>query len=94
VCSSRVPSPCRTSNPSARKNRTTRHSMGAQCDGADPLDHGQSSPVLLPAPSASRPSGRPTCPSRASGRSSQTTPWGFPCCVRFPCVHAAANTPV
>jgi hypothetical protein len=21
-------------------------------------------------------------------------PWGFPCCVRFPCVHAAANTPV
>src|SRR5438128_5947642 len=22
-----------------------------------------------------------------------TTPWGFPCCVRFPCVHAAATTP-
>ena len=22
-----------------------------------------------------------------------TTPWGFPCFVRFPCVHAAANTP-
>ena len=22
------------------------------------------------------------------------TPWGFPCCVRFPCVHAAATTPV
>jgi len=21
------------------------------------------------------------------------TPWGFPCCVRFPCVHAAATTP-
>src|SRR6266576_360891 len=20
--------------------------------------------------------------------------WGFPCCVRFPCVHAAATTPV
>src|SRR5229473_5257212 len=35
-----------------------------------------------------------TCPSRASGWSSLTTPWGFPCCVRFPCVHAAANTPV
>ena len=31
---------------------------------------------------------------RASGWSSLTTPWGFPCCVRFPCVHAAANTPV
>src|SRR5205809_6527278 len=30
----------------------------------------------------------------ASGWSSLTTPWGFPCCVRFPCVHAAANTPV
>jgi hypothetical protein len=22
-----------------------------------------------------------------------TTPWGFPCCVRFPCVLAAATTP-
>jgi len=22
------------------------------------------------------------------------TQWGFPCCVRFPCVHAAATTPV
>ena len=21
------------------------------------------------------------------------TPWGFPCCVRFPCAHAVANTP-
>jgi hypothetical protein len=21
-----------------------------------------------------------------------TTPWGLPCCVRFPCVHAVANT--
>jgi hypothetical protein len=21
------------------------------------------------------------------------TPWGFPCCVRFPCVHAVATTP-
>src|SRR5882724_5294435 len=25
--------------------------------------------------------------------SSLTTPWGFPCFVRFPCVHAAATTP-
>ena len=24
------------------------HFVGAQCDGADPLDHGQSSPVLFP----------------------------------------------
>ena len=38
--------------------------------------------------------GRPACPSRASGWSSPTTPWGFPCCLRFPCVHAAATTPV
>jgi hypothetical protein len=38
--------------------------------------------------------GRPTCPSRASGWSSLTPSWGFPCCVRFPCVHAAATTPV
>src|SRR5262249_13703053 len=37
--------------------------------------------------------GRPACPSRASGWSSLTTPRGFPCCVRFPCVHAAATTP-
>jgi len=34
--------------------------------------------------------GRPACPSRASGWSSLTTPWGFPCFVRFPCVHAVA----
>ena len=38
--------------------------------------------------------GRPACPSRASGWSSLTTSWGFPCCGRFPCVHAAATTPV
>ena len=36
---------------------------------------------------------RPACPSRASGWSSLTSPWGFPCCVRFPCVHAVATTP-
>ena len=36
--------------------------------------------------------GRPACPSRASGWSSLTTPWGLPCCVRFPCVHAVAPT--
>jgi hypothetical protein len=36
---------------------------------------------------------RPACPSPASGWSSPTTPWGFPCCLRFPCVHAAATTP-
>jgi len=37
--------------------------------------------------------GRPVCPSRVSGWSSLTTPWGLPCCVRFPCVHAVATTP-
>jgi hypothetical protein len=36
---------------------------------------------------------RPACPSRASGWSSLTTPWGLSCCVRFPCVHAVATTP-
>ena len=36
---------------------------------------------------------RPACPSRASGWSSLTTQWGFPSCVRFPCVHAVATTP-
>ncbi len=34
------------------------------------------------------------CPSRASGWSSLTALWRFPCCVRFPCVRAAASTPV
>ena len=33
-------------------------------------------------------------PSRASGWSSLTTLWGFPCCARFPCARAAASTPV
>jgi hypothetical protein len=33
--------------------------------------------------------GRAACPSRASGWSLLTTLWGFPCCVRFSCVHAA-----
>src|SRR5882724_3797550 len=37
--------------------------------------------------------GRPACPSLAFGWSSLTTPWGLPCCVRFPCVHAVATTP-
>jgi hypothetical protein len=37
--------------------------------------------------------GRPARPSRASGWSSLTTPRGFPCRVRFPCVHAVATTP-
>ena len=36
--------------------------------------------------------GRPACPSLASGRSPLTTQWGFPCCARFPCVHAVATT--
>ena len=31
-------------------------------------------------------------PSPASGWSSPTTPRGFPCCVRFPCVRAVATT--
>jgi len=39
------------------------------------------------------PQGRPACPSRASGWSLLTTPWGFPCCVRFPCVHACRHYP-
>ena len=37
--------------------------------------------------------GRPACPSPESGWSSPTTPRGFPCCARSPCVHAAATTP-
>jgi hypothetical protein len=37
--------------------------------------------------------GRPACPSPESGWSSPTTPWGFPCCARFPCVRAVATTP-
>ena len=37
--------------------------------------------------------GRPYHLSQAFGWSSLTTPSGFPCCVRFPCVHAVATTP-
>jgi len=36
---------------------------------------------------------RPDLPSRASGWSSLTTRKGFPCCARFPYVHALATTP-
>jgi hypothetical protein len=37
---------------------------------------------------------RESCSSLAvPGWSSLTTPWGFPCFVRFACVHAAATTP-
>src|SRR5258708_25243999 len=35
----------------------------------------------------------PSLSSRASGGPSLTTPWGFPCFVRFPCVRAAATSP-
>ncbi len=51
-------------------------------------------PASSGTPNLSAPPGRPACPSRASGWSSPTSPWGFPCCLRFPCVHAAATTPV
>ena len=37
---------------------------------------------------------RPASPSRTSGWSSLTALRGFPCCGRFPCVRAAASTPV
>src|SRR6202011_2179439 len=61
------------------------------------LNQGPFPPPALPGfigtTSLSATPGRPACPSRASGWSSPTTPWGFPCCVRFPCVHAAATTP-
>src|SRR5262249_57498837 len=36
---------------------------------------------------------RPVCPSRASGSPSSSPLRGFPCGVRFPCVHPAATTP-
>src|SRR5262249_40655835 len=36
---------------------------------------------------------RPAHPSRATGCSNSSTPWGFPCCARLPRVHAVANTP-
>src|SRR5277367_5564938 len=45
-----------------------------------------------PPPHSARPvpHGRPVGPVI----SDLTTLWGFPCCVRFPCVRAAASTPV
>ena len=46
----------------------------------------------LPPPQSARPvpHGRPVGPVIAD----LTTLWGFPCCARFPCVRAAATTPV
>jgi len=49
------------------------------------------SAVLRASPS---PHGARPIPHGRSVDHSLTTPWGFPCCVRFPCVHAAATTPV
>jgi hypothetical protein len=93
VCSSRVPSPCRTSNPSARKNRTTRHSVGAQCDGADPLDHGQSSPravgvATLRAPNLSLAGVRLVIADHALGLPVLRTLSLCTCCRQYPGVAA------
>ena len=64
---------------------------------ASVLNQGPFPPPALPGFSSttglSATPGRPDHLSRASGWSSLTTPRGFPCCVRFPCVHAAATTP-
>src|SRR5260370_7935895 len=72
--------------------------QGPSPRSASVLNCGRLPPPEFPAcrgtPTLSAAPGRPACPSRASGWSSLTTPWGFPCFVRFPCVHAAANTPV
>jgi hypothetical protein len=62
------------------------HRPGRSCRGLLPGFSGNTSLSATPK--------RPACPSRASGWSSLTTLWGFPCCVRFPCVRAAATTPV
>ena len=48
-------------------------------------------PGFLSLPSPPPQGARP--PSRASGWPSLTTPRGFPCCLRFPGVHAVATTP-
>jgi hypothetical protein len=51
-------------------------------------------PGLLSTTGLSATPSRPVYPSPASGWSSRpTTRWGFPCCARFPCVHAVVTTP-
>src|SRR6266699_5511728 len=54
----------------------------------------------LPSPGVTRlpryyePLRHPRAPSLSLTGLRLVTPWGFPCFVRFPCVHAAADTPV
>src|SRR5260370_2489138 len=71
--------------------------QGPSPRSASVLNCGRLPPPEFPAcrgtPTLSASQARPACPSRASGWSSLTTPWGSPCFVRFPCVHAAATTP-
>src|SRR5665647_1695213 len=85
--------------PNAREGQVGRHGVAERF--VLPLRPGNSGGGPFPPPELPGLSGntnlsatpwRPTCPSRASGWSSLTSPWCFPCCVRFPCVHAAANT--
>ena len=61
------------------------------------LNQGPFPPPALPGfPGTTGLSATPSRPehlSQVSGCSSLSTPRGFPCCVRFPCVHAVATTP-
>jgi hypothetical protein len=63
----------------------TDFAAGGSDDSVFPLASGTPPEIRYPRRSA--------CPSRAFGWSSLTTPWGFPCFARFPCVHTAATTP-
>jgi hypothetical protein len=63
----------------------TDFAAGGSDDSVFPLASGTPPEICYPRRSA--------CPSRAFGWSSLTTPWGFPCFARFPCVHTAATTP-
>jgi hypothetical protein len=90
-----------SSQPRSPKGQTTTRSLAmpgplfvtsltSSCSAANGSEW--DGPAALPPPTALRVRWG-ACPSRASGWSSLTTLRGFPCCVRFPCVHAAATTP-
>src|SRR5207253_3279640 len=85
----RRPAQARTQHPSipSRSRIHTSKNQACRLGRQLPSRHTWSYAIALASP------GRPACPSRASGWSSLTTSWGLPCCVRFPCVHAVANTP-
>src|SRR5260370_26994931 len=67
------------------EGRVVRHPPWPRHDGPDTVTAHQSLDATAAHPAALGP--QLGMDARAFGWSSLTAPWGFPCCVRFPCVH-------